>query len=467
MNMTENVLSKTRNIYFLGIGGIGMSALARYFNTKGYAVAGYDRNDTPLVEELRHEGIQVHFDDNYDYIPADFRNPNYTLVIYTPAIPDDMKELTFFRKNGFTIMKRAQALGEITRSERALCVAGTHGKTTTSTMAAFILSESHVGCNAFLGGISKNFDSNVVIDSRNHLVVVEADEFDHSFLSLSPTMAVVTATDPDHLDIYKNETEYRKAFEDFCSLIVEGGTLIMKDGLTIKPRLKKNVRMLTYGIHSGDFHAENIRMGDGQIVFDFVHPTGKIANIELGVPVFINIENSVAAMALALLNGAGYDEIRNAVAAFKGVERRFDFHLKTPEIAIIDDYAHHPAELKASIESIRAIYPGRKITGIFMPHLYSRTRDLADGFAASLSLLDEVLLLPIYPAREQPLPGITSQWLAQKVKAPVVRTLDANALMEYLNSPEHTFQVIATLGAGDVNRLIPQIKEILQTKNGK
>ncbi len=457
-----NMLDKIRNIYFLGIGGIGMSALARYFNAKGYQVAGYDRNESELVMELEREGIQIHTDDNTDFIAADYKNPNYTLVVYTPAIPDDMTEFVFFKKNGFTIMKRAQVLGEITRSQRGICIAGTHGKTTTCTLTSHILNQSKVGCSAFLGGISKNFDKNILINNQNDLVVIEADEFDHSFLTLAPYMAVITSTDADHLDIYKTEDEYRKAFEDFSSLVRQGGTLIVKKGLPIKPRTKQNVRILTYSVEEGDFHAENIRIGDGEITFDFIHPTGKICNIQLGVPVYINIENGIAAMALALLNGASYDEIRNAMASYKGVKRRFDIHMKTKELTIIDDYAHHPAELKASIESIKRVYPDKKLTGIFMPHLYSRTRDLADNFAKSLSMLDEAILLPIYPAREEPIPGVTSEWLAGKVTAPIVKVLDSNSLVSYLKENRERIELVATLGAGDVDQLIPQIAEALK-----
>lgn len=457
-----NMLDKIRNIYFLGIGGIGMSALARYFNAKGYQVAGYDRNESELVMELEREGIQIHTDDNTDFIAADYKNPNYTLVVYTPAIPDDMTEFVFFKKNGFTIMKRAQVLGEITRSQRGICIAGTHGKTTTCTLTSHILNQSKVGCSAFLGGISKNFDKNILINNQNDLVVIEADEFDHSFLTLAPYMAVITSTDADHLDIYKTEDEYRKAFEDFSSLVRQGGTLIVKKGLPIKPRTKQNVRILTYSVEEGDFHAENIRIGDGEITFDFIHPTGKICNIQLGVPVYINIENGIAAMALALLNGASYDEIRNAMASYKGVKRRFDIHMKTKELTIIDDYAHHPAELKASIESIKRVYPDKKLTGIFMPHLYSRTRDLADNFAKSLSMLDEAILLPIYPAREEPIPGVTSEWLAGKVTAPIVKVLDSNSLVNYLKENRERIELVATLGAGDVDQLIPQIAEALK-----
>jgi UDP-N-acetylmuramate--alanine ligase len=458
------MLDKIKNVYFLGIGGIGMSALARYFNAKGYEVAGYDRTESALVKELESEGIQIHTDDNVDFIAADFKNPNYTLVVFTPAVPETLKEFTFFRKNGFTIMKRAQVLGEITRSERGICIAGTHGKTTTCTMTAHILSSSHIGCSAFLGGISRNFDKNILITDKNDLVVVEADEFDHSFLSLSPYMAVITATDADHLDIYKTETEYRKAFEDFSALVKPGGTLIVKKGLPIQPRVKGNVRLLTYSINEGDFHAENIRVGGGDIVFDFVHPTGKICDIKLGVPVHINIENGIAAMALALLNGVPYDEIRDAMASYSGVRRRFEFHIKQDNLALIDDYAHHPMELKASIESIKALYPGKKITGIFMPHLYTRTRDLADNFAKSLSLLDEVILLPIYPAREEPIPGITSEWLLSKITQSNKRVCSKEGLLDYLRDKDNHFEVVATLGAGDVDLMLPQIKEILLNK---
>lgn len=441
-----------------------MSALARYFNAKGLQVAGYDRNESDLVIELEHEGIQVHTTDSTDFIPGDFKNPNYTLVCYTPAIPASLKEMQFFKKNGFKVMKRSEVLGEITRSERGICISGTHGKTTTCTMTAHILHSSHIDCSAFLGGISKNFDKNILITDKNDLVVIEADEFDHSFLTLSPYMAVITATDADHLDIYGNVTEYRKAFEDFSSLVRPGGTLIVKKGLPITPRVKKGVRVLSYGREEGDFHAENIRIGNGDIVFDFIHPTGKIADIKLGVPVYINIENGVAAMALALLNGASYDEIRSAMLTYTGVKRRFEFHLKQDNIALIDDYAHHPMELKASIESVRMLYPGKKLTGIFMPHLYTRTRDLGADFAKSLSQLDQVILLPIYPAREQPIEGITSEWLAGMITCPDVHVLSAEGLLDFLKAPENQFEVVETLGAGNVDLLLPQIKEILLNK---
>lgn len=461
------MLDKIRNVYFLGIGGIGMSALARYFNANGYQVAGYDRTETELVRELQREGIQVHTEDSVDFIAADFKNPNYTLVVYTPAVPESLTEFVFFRKNNFTVMKRSQVLGEITRSQKGICISGTHGKTTTCTMTAHILHNSSVGCNAFLGGISKNFDKNILINRNSDLVVIEADEFDHSFLTLTPQMAVITATDADHLDIYGNVTEYRKAFEDFSALVRPGGTLIVKKGLPIKPRVHSNVRVLTYSVNEGDFHAENIRVANGDITFDFVHPTGTIRDIRLGVPVRINIENGVAAMALALLNGASYDEIRSAMASYAGVKRRFEFHYKADGCALIDDYAHHPMELKASIESIRSLYEGRKLTGIFMPHLYSRTRDLADDFAKSLSMLDEAILLPIYPAREQPIPEITSEWLLEKVNAPVKRVCTPEQLLEYLALPTTELQVVATLGAGNVDALIPQIKKIMEDKNKK
>lgn len=458
------MLEKIRNVYFLGIGGIGMSALARYFNANGYNVAGYDKTETELLRELQHEGIQTHTEDSVDFIAADYKNPNYTLVVFTPAIPEDLTELVFFKKNGFTIMKRSQVLGEITKSQKGLCISGTHGKTTTCTMTAHILHNSHVGCNAFLGGISKNFDKNILINKQSDLVVIEADEFDHSFLTLTPQMAVITSTDADHLDIYGNETEYRKAFEDFSALVRPGGTLIVKEGLPIKPRCKNNVRLLTYSQDKGDFHAEDIKTENGEITFDFVHPTGKIKNIRLGVPVKINIENGIAAMAMALLNGSSYDEIRDAMATYAGVKRRFEFHLKENGKALIDDYAHHPMELKASIESIRELYKGKKLTGIFMPHLYSRTRDLADDFAKSLSMLDEAILLPIYPAREKPIEGITSEWLLEKVTCANKRVCTKDELLEYLSAEDTNLEIVATLGAGNVDSLLSEIKEIMKNK---
>ena len=448
-----------KNIYFLGIGGIGMSALARYFNAKGYSVAGYDRTESALTMSLQSEGIDIHYVDNVDLIPSKYKDKENALVVITPAIPASLGELEFFRQNGFSIMKRSQVLGEITKSQRGICVAGTHGKTTTSTMTAHLLHNSHVDCNAFIGGISKNFKQNLHLSDNSDLVVIEADEYDRSFLTLSPYMAAITAVDADHLDIYGTEAQYRAGFEDFTSLIRPDGVLLMKLGLPITPRVKEGVRVLTYSIEAGDYHADNIRTGNGEIVFDFVTPQGLIKNIKLGVPVRINIENGIAAMTLALLNGATPDEVRTAMATFMGVKRRFDFHIKRDDLVFMDDYAHHPQELKSCIESVRALYKDKHICGIFQPHLYTRTRDFADDFARSLSLLDEVVLLDIYPAREKPIPGVTSQMLLDKITISNKRICSKDELKEFVRT--HRFEVLLTVGAGDIDLMIPELKKIL------
>ena len=450
-----------RLIYFLGIGGIGMSALARYFKAKDYRVAGYDRTESDLTRQLQKEGMDIHYEDNTELIPEDYRDPENTLVVFTPAVPSSLNELVYFTEKGFLILKRSQALGEITRHQRAICIAGTHGKTTTSTMTAHLLHHSHVDCNAFLGGISKNFDQNLQLSDKSDLVVIEADEYDRSFLTLSPYMAVITSVDADHLDIYRNEEEYRAGFEEFTSLIQPGGVLLLKKGLPVNPRIQKEVCFFTYAIDDpdADFHAQNIRVQNGEILFDFVTPDEVIEEIKLGVPVMINIENGIAAMALALLNEVASDEIREGMATFAGVKRRFDFHIKQDNLVFVDDYAHHPQELKACIESLRMLYKDKKICGIFQPHLYSRTRDFADEFAHSLSLLDELILLDIYPAREKPIKGVTSQMLLDKVTIDKKRVCTKSELEEYIR--ENDFQVLATIGAGDIELLVPKIKEIL------
>lgn len=448
---------KKKSVYFLGIGGIGMSALARYFKAKGFEVAGYDRTRSTLTGELEQEGIPVHYEDSVDLIPASFRDAERTLVVYTPAVPSSMSEFSWFRDNGFEIMKRSQILGEVTRMQRAICVSGTHGKTTTSTMISHLLHNSHVECNAFLGGISKNFSRNLLLSDKSDLVVVEADEFDHSFLTLSPYMAVVTAVDADHLDIYGTVENYRKGFEDFVSLILPGGVLLMKKDLPIEPKLNKDVRLYSYSVEEGDFHAANIRIGGGEIIFDFVTPECVIRDIQLGVPVYVNIENGVAAMAMAYLNGVTEQEIRAAMKSFAGVKRRFDFHIKTKDFAFLDDYAHHPQELKSSIESVRALYPGKRICGVFQPHLYTRTRDLADDFARSLSLLDELVLLDIYPAREKPIEGVNSQMLLDKVTIKDKCLSSKQGLVDCLSHKD--FDVLLMVGAGDLDLLIPEVEK--------
>jgi UDP-N-acetylmuramate--alanine ligase len=453
-----------QNYYFLGIGGIGMSALARYFHTKGYAVAGYDRTASELTQHLEKEGIPVHYEDDTKLIPAPFTQVESTLIVYTPAVPADHSERLFFEQNGFCLMKRAQVLGEITRLQKGICIAGTHGKTTTSTMTAHLLKQSHVDCNAFLGGISKNYDTNLLLSTTSDYVVIEADEYDRSFHQLSPYMAVITAADPDHLDIYGTPEAYRESFEHFTSLIREGGCLIIKKGVSIQPRLQQNVHCYTYAVNEdADFKADNVRIGNGDIVFDFSTPTETIRDIRLGVPVPVNVENGTAAMALAWLAGATPDELRQGMASFKGIHRRFDIQLKSDKVVFIDDYAHHPTELATSISSIKAVYAGRKVCGIFQPHLYTRTRDFATEFAQALSLLDEVILLDIYPAREQPIEGVTSKIIFDGITSQNKILCTKEELLPLLRKKDD-FDVLATFGAGNIDRLLPEIKQLLEEK---
>ena len=457
MNMDE-----IKAVYFVGAGGIGMSALIRYFLFNNKKVGGYDRVRTDLTESLKLEGALIHYEDDVNSIPDIFKDPTHTLIVYTPAIPDNHSELTFFRNNNFEIMKRAQLLGLITRHNRSLCVAGTHGKTTTSSMLAHILKQSHLDCNAFLGGILKNYDSNLMLSSNSDLAVIEADEFDRSFHWLSPYMAVITAIDPDHLDIYGTEAAYRESFAKFVSLINPQGCLVIRKGIQLDTSGFKG-KIYTYSAaDGGDFHAENIRIENGDIIFDFVGPDVRIEDVYLGVPVKINIENGVAAMALAWLNGVEVKEVKAAMATFRGACRRFDFHLKTDKVVLIDDYAHHPAEIKASILSVRELYPDRKITGIFQPHLYTRTRDFAAHFATSLSLLDELILLDIYPAREEPIPGVSSEIIFNKVAIENKHLLKMSELIDFMSSK--SYDIVLMLGAGNIERLIDPVKEVLSNQ---
>lgn len=458
-------MQKITSVYFVGAGGIGMSALARYFRAKGKQVAGYDKTPSDLTAALIEEGIRIHYMDDITLIPEDCKQIDSTLVIYTPAIPETHTELNYFKANGFTLMKRARVLGEITRTERGLCVAGTHGKTTTSSMLAHLLKQSHVDCNAFLGGILKNYNSNLMLSDKSDLAVIEADEFDRSFHWLNPYMAVITAVDPDHLDIYGTPAAYRESFEHFTSLIRPDGCLVMKKGLQLQPRLPEGTKLYTYSAtEEADFFARNIRIGNGDILFDFVTPGGCIPDVKLGVPVKVNIENGVAAMALALLNGVTSEEIRRGMASFAGPVRRFDFHLKEDDIVLLDDYAHHPAELKASIQSVKELYPDKKVTGIFQPHLYTRTRDFAADFAASLSLLDELILLDIYPAREEPIPGVTSQIIFDRVTIPNKRMIRKEELLDLVQKEAASFEVVLMVGAGNIDRLVEPVKQILEKR---
>ena len=451
------------SLYFIGAGGIGMSALVRYFLAKGYRVAGYDRTSSPLTEALQSEGLEIVYDESVDLIPDYCRDPKTTLVVYTPAIPATHAGLVYFREHGFKVVKRAELLGLITQSSKGLCFSGTHGKTTTSSMAAHIFHESPVGCNAFLGGILRNYNSNLILSDHSPFTVIEADEYDRSFHWLHPYMAVVTATDPDHLDIYGTEEAYLESFAHFTSLIQPGGCLVIKKGIKLVPSVQEGVKVYTYSARDGgDFHAGNIRVGNGTILFDFVAPDGVVADVELGVPVDINIENAVAAMAIARLNGVADDDMRRTMASFKGAKRRFEFWVKRDDRVMIDDYAHHPDELKASIRSVRALYPGRKLTVIFQPHLYSRTRDFAPQFAEALSMADQVILLDIYPARELPIPGVTSQLIFDRITCRDKELCLREKLLERIK--ECNFDILLTMGAGDIDRLLPDIASIVEAK---
>jgi UDP-N-acetylmuramate--alanine ligase len=449
--------------YFLGIGGIGMSALARYFASKGFRVLGYDRTSSSLTQALEAEGIDIQYDDSIDEVKQlDIAN---TIVVRTPAVPEDMAVYVWLREQGFRILKRAEVLGIVTRSERALCVAGTHGKTTTSTMLAHILYESHLGTNAFLGGIANNYSTNLLLDSHSDLVVVEADEFDRSFHHLTPYMSIITSMDPDHLDIYGTEAAYQESFEKYASLVQQA--LVIKKGLPIDTS-RLTAKPYTYAVNEeADFYADNIRIADGEIRFDFHALDAVIKDIQLGVPVWVNIENGVAAMAIAWLMGATDEELRYGMRTFSGVYRRFNMHINTPSVAYIDDYAHHPMELKASIESVRKLYPDRYVIGVFQPHLFSRTKDFAADFAKVLSELDEVALLPIYPAREKPIEGITSEWLLEQVttkRALVLPTILAKYLRERIKNrvAKGNNCVVITMGAGDIDRQVSGITTALQ-----
>ncbi len=489
-----------QNFFFLGIGGIGMSALARYFYRHGYAVCGYDRTPSALTKELEAEGIPVTYEDD----PAVFSSlfsaigiqPDSTLVVRTPAVPEDSAIYTYLREHGYDIRKRAEVLGIVTQQKKALCVAGTHGKTTTSTMIAHLMKP----VNAFLGGISMNYHTNMLMDKDSEYVVVEADEYDRSFHHLRPYISVVTAVDADHLDIYGTEEAYREAFAYYTELIT--GALVMKHGIALKPRLQPGVKCYKYGVLNDpygeadrstggrlemvndqlvnglDFYAENIRVSEGRIVFDFHTPEGVIRDIELGVPVWVNIENAVAAMSVAWLVNKEKDihyslfinHLKEAMASFKGVQRRFNIHVNTPKVAYIDDYAHHPEEIATAIDSIRKVFPARRLIGVFQPHLYTRTRDFADGFRKVLATLDECILLPIYPAREKPIPGVTSEMLMERTKEENERmkVVQKSELVEELKRRVAASQepvVVLTVGAGDIDRMVEPLTEALEIDN--
>ena len=456
-------LKDIKAVYFVGAGGIGMSALVRYFLKKGMVVAGYDKTPTPLTRQLEDEGALIHYEENVDAIPRSCRNSAQTLVVYTPAVPADHKELVFFRENGFEIQKRAQVLGTLTRTHRGLCVAGTHGKTTTSTMCAHIMHQSSMDCNAFLGGISKNYGTNYILSDRSDFVVIEADEFDRSFHWLRPWMSVITSTDPDHLDIYGTKEAYLESFRHYTTLIQPGGALIIHRGLEMQPDVQEGVRIYDYSLNEGDFHAENIRIDNGEIVFDFVSPIENVTGVQLGQPVPINIDNGIAAMAMAQLNGCSAEELRYGMRTYHGVDRRFDFKLRNDRIVFLSDYAHHPKEIYQSARSMRELYRNRRITAIFQPHLYTRTRDFYRDFADSLSLLDQVVLTEIYPAREQPIEGVTSKLIYDNLKPGVDKIIiRKDDVLDFVRNND--FDVLIVLGAGDLDAQVPEMESILKQK---
>ena len=455
-------LNKIKAVYFVGAGGIGMSAIARYFLKKGLVVAGYDKTPSDLTRQLQEEGMLIHYEENVDAIPEACKQKEDCLVIYTPAIPEEHQELQYFRKNAFEIQKRAQVLGTLTKAHEGLCVAGTHGKTTTSTMCAHIMHQSHLDCNAFLGGISKNYGTNYILSDSDY-VVIEADEFDRSFHWLRPWMSVITATDPDHLDIYGTKEAYLESFRHYSELIQPGGALIIHRGLEMKEHLQDGVRRYDYSLTEGDFHAEHIRIENGEITFDFISPIECIKDVQLGQPIPINIENGIAAMAMAQLNGCTAEELKNGMKTYGGVDRRFDFKIKTKELVFLSDYAHHPKEIYQSAKSIRELYKDKHITAIFQPHLYTRTRDFYKDFAEALSQLDEVILTEIYPARELPIPGVTSQLIYDNLKEGVKKQMiQKTDVLDFIRG--HEFEVLIVLGAGDLDNQVPAITKILKER---
>ena len=455
-------LKDIKAVYFVGAGGIGMSAIARYFIKKGLVVAGYDKTPSDLTKRLETEGMLIHYEENVDEIPHECKKKESCLVIYTPAIPAEHKELKFFRENGFEIQKRAQVLGTLTQSHKGLCVAGTHGKTTTSTMCAHIMHQSHLDCNAFLGGISKNYGTNYILSDSDY-VVIEADEFDRSFHWLRPWMSVITSSDPDHLDIYGTKEAYLESFRHYTELIQPDGALIIHRGLEMKENIQPGVRRYDYSLNEGDFHAENIVIENGEITFDFISPIESVKGVQLGQPVPINIENGIAAMAMAQLNGCTAEELKYGMQTYGGVDRRFDFKIKNSKMVFLSDYAHHPKEIYQSAKSIRELYKNKHITAIFQPHLYTRTRDFYKDFADALSQLDEVILTEIYPARELPIEGVTSKLIYDNLKPGVKKEMIQKAdVLDYVKN--HDFEVLIVLGAGDLDNQVPQITKILNSK---
>lgn len=455
-------IKEIKSVYFLGAGGIGMSAIARYFLHKGLVVAGYDRTPSALTHRLEQEGMLLHYDENIDEIPHACRNPQVCMVVYTPAIPESHVELQYFKSHGFEVLKRAQVLGSLTRTHRGLCFAGTHGKTTTSTMCAHIMHQSHVDCNAFLGGISKNYGSNYILSDTSDYIVIEADEFDRSFHWLRPWMSVITSTDPDHLDIYGTKEAYLESFRHYTTLIQPGGALIIHEGLEMQEDVNDEVRVFRYSLNGGDFHAENIKIENGTITFDFISPIENVTQVELGHPIPINVENAVAAMAMAQLNGCTAEELRYGMSTYKGVDRRFDFKVNNERHVFLSDYAHHPKEIYQSAKSLRELYHDRHVTAIFQPHLYTRTRDFYKEFAEALSQLDEVILCDIYPAREAPIPGVTSALIYNELTCKEKSMIHKEDVIDLVKKRD--FDVLVVLGAGDLDNYVPQMTKIIENK---
>lgn len=459
-------LKDIKSVYFVGAGGIGMSAIARYFLHKGLVVAGYDKTPSELTHQLEKEGMMIHYEENVNLIPEACRQPLTTLVVYTPAIPSTHAELKYFHDNNFVIEKRAQVLGTLTRTHKGLCFAGTHGKTTTSTMCAHIMHQSHLDCNAFLGGISKNYGTNYILSTHSDYVVIEADEFDRSFHWLRPWMSVITSTDPDHLDIYGTKEAYLESFRHYTELIQPGGALIIHKGLEMKQHVQEGVKVYNYSREEGDFHAENIQIKNGTITFDFISPVEIVKNVELGQPIPINIENGVAAMAMAQLNGCTAEELREGMRTYGGVDRRFDFKIKNDRHVFLSDYGHHPKEILQSAKSLKELYSDRKITAIFQPHLYTRTRDFYKDFADALSHFDEVILTEIYPAREQPIEGVTSKLIYDNLRPNIEKKMiQKDDVLNFVKA--HDFDVLVVLGAGNLDNYVPEIAEIIKAKEQK
>lgn len=459
-------LKDIKSVYFVGAGGIGMSAIARYFLHKGLVVAGYDKTPSELTHQLEKEGMMIHYEENVNLIPEACRQPLTTLVVYTPAIPSTHTELKYFHDNNFVIEKRAQVLGTLTRTHKGLCFAGTHGKTTTSTMCAHIMHQSHLDCNAFLGGISKNYGTNYILSTHSDYVVIEADEFDRSFHWLRPWMSVITSTDPDHLDIYGTKEAYLESFRHYTELIQPGGALIIHKDLEMKQHVQEGVKVYNYSREEGDFHAENIQIKNGTITFDFISPIEIVKNVELGQPIPINIENGVAAMAMAQLNGCTAEELREGMRTYGGVDRRFDFKIKNDRHVFLSDYGHHPKEILQSAKSLKELYSDRKITAIFQPHLYTRTRDFYKDFADALSHFDEVILTEIYPAREQPIEGVTSKLIYDNLRPNIEKKMiQKDDVLNFVKA--HDFDVLVVLGAGNLDNYVPEIAEIIKAKEQK